>query len=66
MSKPSPILSSPRDINIKAGQSIVLHDGKKVIIRAIATKATRYFTAWQAIIGTEAEVNDKVAELKLS
>jgi hypothetical protein len=66
MSKPSPILNVPRDIAIKAGQTIVLHDGKKVIIRAVATKATRYFTAWQAIIGTDAEVNAKIAELKLS
>ena len=66
MSKPSPILPSPREVSIKAGQSIVLHDGTKVIMRAVASKSTRYFTAWQAIVGTEAEVNAKVAELKLS
>jgi hypothetical protein len=62
----SPILPAPRDVSIKTGQTIVLHDGAKVILRAIASKDTRYFTAWQAIVGTEAEVNAKVAELKLS
>lgn len=66
MSKPSPILPSPREVGINAGQTIVLHDGTKIVLRAVATKATRYFTAWQAIVGTEAEVNAKVAELKLS
>jgi hypothetical protein len=66
MSKPSPILPSPREVGISAGQTIVLHDGKKIVLRAVATKATRYFTAWQAIVGTEAEVNAKIAELNLS
>jgi hypothetical protein len=62
----SPILNAPKDVTIKQGQTIVLHDGTKVILRAVAAKDTRYFTAWQSIIGTEAEVNAKVAELKLS
>lgn len=62
----SPILPAPRDVSIKTGQTIVLHDGSKVILRAIASKDTRYFTAWQSIVGTEAEVNAKIAELKLS
>ena len=61
----SPILPSPRDINIKAGQTIVLYSGTSIILRAVATKSTRYFTAWQAIVGTEAEVNAKIAELNL-
>lgn len=56
----------PYNLVIKAGQSVVLHDGFKIILRAVAAKDTRYFTAWQSIIGTEAEVNAKVAELKLS
>ena len=62
----SPILNAPKDVTIKQGQTVVLHDGNKVILRAVAAKDTRYFTAWQSIIGTEAEVNAKVAELKLS
>jgi hypothetical protein len=62
----SPIIPAPRDVSIKTGQTIVLHDGAKVILRAIAAKDTRYFTAWQSIVGTEAEVNAKIAELKLS
>jgi hypothetical protein len=36
------------------------------MLRAVATKDIRYFTAWQSIVGTDAEVNAKVAELKLS
>ena len=62
----SPILNAPTDVTIKQGQTIVLHDGTKVILKVTATADTRYFTAWQSIIGTEAEVNAKVAELKLS
>ena len=62
----SPILNAPKDVTIKQGQTIVLHDGTKVILKVTATADTRYFTAWQSIIGTEAEVNAKVAELKLS
>jgi len=56
----------PADVSVKAGQTIVLHDGQKVILKAVASKDTRYFTAWLDIVGTEAEVNAKVAELKLS
>jgi len=56
----------PYNLVIKAGQTVVLHDGAKIVLRAVAAKDTRYFTAWQSIIGTEAEVNAKVTELKLS
>lgn len=69
MSKPLPppgLDGKPYNVNIKQGQTIVLHDGTKVILRAVTTKNTRYFTAWQSIVGTEAEVTAKVAELKLS
>jgi hypothetical protein len=59
-------MNEPRSLNLKAGQTIVLHDGSKVLLRAVAAKDTRYFTAWQSIIGTEAEVNAKVTELNLS
>ena len=62
----SPILPAPRDVIVKAGQTIVLHDGAKVILRAISAKDTRYFTAWQSIVGTDSEVDAKIAELKLS
>jgi hypothetical protein len=54
------------DLEIKAGQTFVLHDGSTIKLRAKAAKDTRYLTAWKAIIGTEAEVNAKVTELKLS
>jgi len=62
----SPILPAPRDVIVKAGQVILLHNGTKVILKVTATADTRYFTAWQSIVGTMAEVNAKVAELKLS
>ena len=62
----SPILNAPRDVIVKAGQVILLHNGTKVILKVTATADTRYFTAWQSIVGTMAEVNAKVAELKLS
>lgn len=55
----------PRDVTVKAGQSLVLHDGGKVLVNVKATKDVRYFTAWQAIVGTEAEVTAKVASLGL-
>ena len=64
--KPLPPSSSPRDVLIKAGQTVVLYSGTTILIRATATKDTRYFTAWQSIVGTEAEVDAKIAELKLS
>ena len=62
----SPILNAPSDVIVKAGQVILLHNGTKVILKVTATADTRYFTAWQSIVGTMAEVNAKVAELKLS
>jgi hypothetical protein len=62
----SPILPAPRDVIVKAGQVILLHNGTKVILKMTATADTRYFTAWQSIVGTMAEVNAKVEELKLS
>ena len=61
----NPIKPSPRDILIKAGQTIVLYSGTSILIRATATKDTRYFTAWQSIVGTEAEVDAKIALLNL-
>ena len=60
-----PVSNTPRDVSIKAGQTIVLHDGSKVMLRATATKDTRYFTAWKFIVGTKDEVDAKIAELKL-
>jgi hydroxyethylthiazole kinase-like sugar kinase family protein len=62
----SPILHAPRDVIVKAGQVILLHNGTKIILKVTATADTRYFTAWQSIVGTMAEVNAKVTELKLS
>ena len=61
----NPTLPSPRDVAIKAGQTIVLYSGTSILLRAVATKDTRYFTAWKSIVGTEAEVNAKIAELNL-
>lgn len=56
----------PYDLEIKAGQTFVLHDGKKVLLRVKAAKDIRYLTAWKAIVGTDAEIDGKVAELQLS
>lgn len=61
----NPILPSPREVLISAGQTIVLYSGTSILLRAVASKDTRYFTAWHSIIGTEAEVNAKIAQLNL-
>ena len=61
--KPLHPSSSPRDVLIKAGQTIVLYSGTSIMLRATATKDTRYFTAWQAIVGTEAEGRDQIREI---
>ena len=69
MSKPLPapgVDGKPYNLELKQGQTVVLHNGTKVILKVTATADTRYFTAWQSIVGTLAEVNAKVAELKLS
>lgn len=66
MAKPLSIPTGPRDVIVKAGQSLVLHDGTKVLVNVKATKDVRYFTAWKSIVGTEAEVAAKVAELHLA
>jgi len=66
MTKPSIPVGVPRDVSVKTGQTIVLHDGLKVILRAVATTDTRYFTAWQSIVGTTAEVDAQIAKLKLA
>jgi hypothetical protein len=56
----------PYDLEIKAGQTFVLHDGKRVLLKSTVTKDIRYLTSWFSIVGTLAEVEGKVAELKLS
>lgn len=56
----------PYDLEIKAGQTFVLYDGKRILLRVKAAKDIRYLTAWKSIVGTEAEVDGKVAELQLS
>lgn len=63
---PLPAGKNPRDVSIKAGLTLVLHDGAKVLLRVTATKDTRYFTAWLAIVGTASEVDAKVASLGLA
>jgi hypothetical protein len=62
----NPTVPTPRDVLIVKGQTIVLYSGTSILLRAVASKDTRYFTAWNAIVGTEAEVNAKVTELNLS
>jgi len=69
MSKPLPppgLDGRPYNVSIKQGQTIVLHNGIKVILRTVATTETRYFTAWQSIVGTAAEVDAQIAKLKLA
>lgn len=61
-----PEAKEPRNVSIKAGQTLVLHDGAKVLLRVTATKDVRYFTAWLAIVGTASEVDAKVASLGLA
>lgn len=59
-------LGTPADVSVKQGQTLVLHDGVKVLLRVTATKDVRYFTAWLAIVGTASEVDAKVASLNLA
>jgi hypothetical protein len=69
MSKPLPppgLDGRPYNVLIKQGQTVVLHNGIKVILRTVATIDTRYFTAWQSIVGTVAEVDAQIAKLKLA
>ena len=60
-----PETSTPRDVLVLAGQTIVLHEGGKIRLRATCPANARYFTDWQAIIGTASEVDAKVAALGL-
>lgn len=62
---PLPAGKDPRDVVVSAGQTIVLHEGGKIRLRAVCPAKARYFTAWQAIIGTASEVDAKVAALGL-
>jgi hypothetical protein len=56
----------PYDLEIKQGQTFVLHDGNRVLLKSTVTKDIRYLTSWFSIVGTLAEVEGKIAELKLS
>jgi hypothetical protein len=46
-------------------QTVVLHDGDKVVSRAVMGGKTLFITRLKFIVGTPAEVDAKIAELKL-
>lgn len=56
----------PYNVTVQPGQTILLHNGTKVIIKVTATKVVRYFTAYQSFVGTLAQVDAKIAQLNLS
>ena len=59
-------MKSPYNINIAAGQTALLWNEGKVIIKKTYTSESRIYTSWDSFIGTEAEVAAKIAELKLT
>lgn len=65
-SEQSPVGGMPYNLTVQPGQTLLLHNGTKVILKVTATKAVRYFTAYHSVIGTLAQVNAKVTELNLS
>jgi len=56
----------PYNVTVQPGQTVLLHNGTKVILKVTATKVVRYFTAYQSFMGTLAQVDAKIAQLKLS
>jgi hypothetical protein len=55
----------PYNVTAQTGQTILLHNGTKVVLKATVTKPVRYFTAYQSFVGTLAQVDAKIAELSL-
>ena len=55
----------PYNVTANQGQTILLHNGSKVILKLTATKPMRYFTAHLSYVGTLAQVDAKIAQLQL-
>jgi hypothetical protein len=55
----------PYNVTASQGQTILLYNGSKIILKATATKPVRYFTAYLSYVGTLAQVDAKIAQLKL-
>jgi hypothetical protein len=56
----------PYNLTVQPGQTVLLHNGSKVILKVTATKLMRYFTAYQSFVGTLAQVDAKISQLKLN
>lgn len=55
----------PYNLAANTGQTILLHNGIKVILKAKVTKPVRYFTSHLSFVGTDTQVEAKIKELKL-
>ena len=56
----------PYNVTAQTGQTILLYNGSKVILKATVTKPVRYFTAYQSFVGTLSQVNTQITKLKLT
>jgi hypothetical protein len=59
-------MREPYNINITAGQTVLVWSGSKVLIKKTYSKPSRIYTAWESFVGTEIEVADKITELNLT
>jgi hypothetical protein len=55
----------PYNLTAQTGQTVLLHNGTKVILKATVTKPVRYFTSYLSFVGTLAQVDAKIAQLNL-
>ena len=58
-------MKQPHSIEIKAGQTALLYNNGKILIKRAYTADSRIFTTWDSFIGTAQEVENKIKELKL-
>jgi hypothetical protein len=55
----------PYNLTIQTGQTVLLHNGTKIIQKVTVTKPVRYFTSYLSFVGTLAQVDAKIAQLNL-
>ena len=59
-------MKQPYNLNIAAGQTAILWNDGKVLIQKAYKEDSRIYTAWDSFVGTDEEVQAKIAELKLT
>jgi hypothetical protein len=58
-------MKQPHSVDIKAGQTALLWNNGKILIKRAYTADGRIFTTWDSFVGTAQEVENKIKELKL-